>query len=99
MPSVLSKLPVMMSDEDIIDPRYENTILYFLAHKDDVETKHNIYIGHTINKSSRICRHRINATDPKEKEYKCIFCNSDKPTNESFDDHKTFNFFSCQFFT
>lgn len=70
MPSVLSKLPVMMSEEDIADPRYENTILYFLAHKDDVETKKNIYIGHTINKPSRICRHRIHATNPEAKEYK-----------------------------
>lgn len=31
-----------------IDERYKQCIIYFLAHKDDVISKKNIYIGHTI---------------------------------------------------
>jgi hypothetical protein len=31
-----------------IDKRYKCCTIYFLAHKDDVDTKKNIYIGHTI---------------------------------------------------
>ena len=30
------------------DIRYKCCTIYFLAHKDDVNTKNNIYIGHTI---------------------------------------------------
>lgn len=46
MPPVLSKLPVMMSDEDIVDPRYEKCKMYLLRHKEDVNNT-NVYVGHT----------------------------------------------------
>jgi hypothetical protein len=48
MPAILSKLPVMISDDDIIDKRYENCIIYKLVHKDD-EDAYEKYVGHTIN--------------------------------------------------
>jgi len=47
MPPVLSKLPVMMSVEDVIDKRYENCVIYKLVHKED-EDKYEKYVGHTI---------------------------------------------------
>ena len=31
-----------------VDDRYKICTIYFLAHKDDVLTKKNIYVGHTI---------------------------------------------------
>tara|TARA_Y100000361_G_scaffold61774_1_gene54255 strand:+ start:1514 stop:2128 length:615 start_codon:yes stop_codon:yes gene_type:complete len=45
--SVLSKLPVMMSDEDVVDPRYEKCKMYLLRHTEDVNNT-NVYVGHTI---------------------------------------------------
>jgi len=70
MPNVFSKLPFLMSDEDEIDTRYAKTILYCLSHKDDVITKNRIYIGHTINKRSRVANHKHHTIDPTALEYK-----------------------------
>ena len=52
MPPVLSKLPVMMSDEDLIDKRYENCVIYKLVHKED-EDAYEKYVGHTIQSLKR----------------------------------------------
>jgi len=56
MPPVLSKLPVMMSDEDVIDKRYENCVIYKLVHKED-EDAYEKYVGHTINFRKRKNKH------------------------------------------
>ena len=47
MPPVLSKLPVMISQGDIIDKRYENSLIYILKHKTNKDC--GVYIGSTIN--------------------------------------------------
>jgi hypothetical protein len=69
MPSVFSKLPVMISDEDIIDPRYQNCIIYKLVHKDD-EDAYEKYVGHTITSlKERMWMHRNSCNNNKNKCY------------------------------
>ena len=58
MPPVLSKLPFMISDEDVIDKRYENCVIYKLVHKED-EDAYEKYVGHTIQSlTRRMLEHR-----------------------------------------
>ena len=47
MPNVMSKLPLMISDEEKIDARYQKCKIYMLRHQNDVNN-HQVYIGHTI---------------------------------------------------
>jgi len=69
MPPVLSKLPVMMSEEDVIDKRYENCVIYKLVHKED-EDKYEKYVGHTIvGLKYRMWEHRKRCNNEKYKEY------------------------------
>ena len=69
MPSVFSKLPVMISDEDIIDPRYQNCIIYKLVHKDD-EDAYEKYVGHTIvGLKERMWDHRKGSNNEKRPSY------------------------------
>lgn len=62
MPPVLSKLPVMISEEDVIDKRYENGVIYMLRNKYDLENKY-VYIGSTINFNSRYSYHKWSCTN------------------------------------
>ena len=69
MPPVLSKLPVMISDEDIIDKRYENCVIYKLVHKDD-EDAYEKYVGHTImGLNKRYYFHKSNYYNVKSNNY------------------------------
>lgn len=70
MPSVFSKLPVMISDEDIIDKRYQNGLVYILKHK----TKNlKTYIGSTIDFRIRYNYHKSSYNRfPDTKLYKYI---------------------------
>ena len=69
MPPVLSKLPVMISDEDIIDKRYENCLIYKLVHKDD-EDAYEKYVGHTIiGLKGRMWMHKEGCNNEKGKMY------------------------------
>ena len=68
MPPVLSKLPVMMSDEDVIDKRYENGCIYMLRNKNDLENK-NVYIGSTINFYNRYSDHKSSCNNENNVRY------------------------------
>ena len=69
MPPVLSKLPVMMSDEDVIDKRYENCVIYKLVHKED-EDKYEKYVGHTIQTlNERMWEHRKGCNNKNRPNY------------------------------
>ena len=74
MPSVLSKLPVMISDEDVIDPRYQNGMVYILKHKTKAHL--DTYIGSTINYRIRYNYHKSSYNRfPDAKLYKYIYEN------------------------
>jgi len=60
-----SKLPVMISYEDIIDKRYENGKIYLIKCKTD---ENMIYIGSTINTlSKRLTNHKSDLRKNKNK--------------------------------
>lgn len=74
MPPVLSKLPVMMSDEDVIDKRYENGLIYILKHKTNKDCE--VYIGSTIDFRIRYNYHKSSYNRfPNAKLYKYIIEN------------------------
>ena len=53
-----------------IDKRYKCCTIYFLAHKDDVNTKNNIYIGHTIETiKERWRKHKLSCNDVNSPKY------------------------------
>jgi len=53
-----------------IDRRYKCCTIYFLAHKDDVNTKNNIYIGHTIETiKERWRKHKLSCNDVNSPKY------------------------------
>ena len=69
MPAILSKLPVMISEEDVIDPRYQNCIIYKLVHKDD-EDAYEKYVGHTIaGLKERMREHKKGCNSEKRPNY------------------------------
>ena len=69
MPPVLSKLPVMMSEEDVIDKRYENCVIYKLVHKED-EDAYEKYVGHTIQSlTRRMFNHKSTCYNQNRKDY------------------------------
>jgi hypothetical protein len=52
------------------DNRYKLCTIYFLAHKDDVISKKNIYIGHTIEiPKERWGRHKYHCNNPNSHKY------------------------------
>ena len=62
-----SKLPVMMSDEDVVDKRYENGKIYLVKCKNDDTL---IYVGSThMSLEKRFCNHK---TDKKCSLYKYV---------------------------
>lgn len=62
-----SKLPVMMSDEDVVDKRYENGKIYLVKCKNDDTL---IYVGIThMSLEKRFCNHK---TDKKCSLYKYV---------------------------
>ena len=64
---VLSKLPVMLSDIDDVDIRYENGCIYMIKNKTD-DAKH-FYIGSTYNFKQRCKMHKINCYNQNDKNY------------------------------
>lgn len=56
-----SKLPVMMSDEDVVDKRYENGKIYLVKCKNDDDT--SVYVGSTYTSLEE--RFRLHKTDKK----------------------------------
>mgnify|MGYP003130430294 FL=1 len=65
--SVLSKLPVMLSDIDDVDIKYENACIYMLKHKTD-DTK-EYYIGSTYDFKGRCIQHKSNCNNENNKKY------------------------------
>ena len=68
MPAVFSKMSVMMSDEDVIDPRYENCVFYIIKHEND-ENDENIYVGHSVDFKRRIGEHNRRWKNEKDNQY------------------------------
>ena len=65
--TVFSKLPVMLSDIEDIDIRYENGCIYILKHKTD-DTK-EYYIGSTRDFKHRCRIHKSNCNNENIREY------------------------------
>lgn len=67
--SVFSKLPVMLSNIEDIDIRYENGCIYILKHKTD-DTK-EYYVGSTKDFKRRCRTHKRTCNNENDKDYNC----------------------------
>jgi hypothetical protein len=65
--TVFSKLPVMLSDLEDVDIRYENGCIYILKHKTD-ETK-EYYVGSTKDFKQRCQFHKVRCNNQNDKKY------------------------------
>ena len=65
--TVFSKLPVMLSDLEDVDIRYENGCIYILKHKTD-DTK-EYYVGSTKDFKQRCQFHKVRCNNQNDKKY------------------------------